>query len=114
MRFENVPPSSQELRGEVGEREGRVKELEVELLTASQKLAAGAGVHAHQLSEQAAQLDRCKVRMESQLRQLTFSRMHNFSRTELMKSNSQHFCFMLGFVLDFCLRGGGKHREAEL
>ena len=46
----------------MGEREGRVKELEVELLTASQKLAAGAGVHAHQMSEQAAQLDRCKVR----------------------------------------------------
>ena len=39
-----------------------MKELEVELLTASQKLAAGAGVHAHQMSEQAAQLDRCKVR----------------------------------------------------
>ena len=38
-----------------------MKELEVELLTASQKLAAGAGVHAQQMAEQAAQLDRCKV-----------------------------------------------------
>ena len=65
MRFENVPLWLQELRGEVGERGGRVKELEVELLTASQRLAAGAGVHAHQMSDQAAQLDRCKVRMES-------------------------------------------------
>ena len=42
-------------------RDGKVKELEVEVLTATQKLAAGAGVHAHQMSEQAAQLDRCKV-----------------------------------------------------
>lgn len=59
----SLPHSSplQELRGVVTDREGKIKELEVEVLTASQKLAAGAGVHAHQMSEQAAQLDRCKV-----------------------------------------------------
>lgn len=49
------------------ERDGKVKELEVEVLTATQKLAAGAGVHAHQMSEQAAQLDRCKVCLDFRL-----------------------------------------------
>lgn len=57
------PPSLQELRGVVTDRDDKIKELEVEVLTASQKLAAGAGVHAHQMSEQAAQLDRCKVQL---------------------------------------------------
>ena len=52
---------SQELHGEISERAARVKDLEIELLTASQKLAAGAGVHAQQMSEQADHLDRCKV-----------------------------------------------------
>ena len=55
-------PPSQELRGEVSDRAGRVKELEVELLTASQRLAAGASDHAQQMTEQAARLDKCKVR----------------------------------------------------
>ena len=55
-------PPSQELRGEVSDRAGRVKELEVELLTASQRLAAGASDHAQQMTEQATQLDKCKVR----------------------------------------------------
>ena len=57
----NSPLPPQELLGEMSQRDGRVKELEVELLTASQKLAAGAGVHAHQMAEQATQLDQCKV-----------------------------------------------------
>ena len=55
-------PPSQELRGEVSDRAGRMKELEVELLTASQRLAAGASDHAQQMTEQATQLDKCKVR----------------------------------------------------
>ena len=45
----------------MGERGRRVRELEVEVLTASEKMAAGAGIHARQMSEQATQLDQCRV-----------------------------------------------------
>ena len=38
-----------------------MRELEVEVLTASEKMAAGAGIHARQMSEQATQLDQCRV-----------------------------------------------------
>ena len=46
-------------------RERRVKELEVELLTASQRLASGASDHAQQMREQATQLDQCRVRRDT-------------------------------------------------
>lgn len=45
----------------MGEKDKRIKELELELLMSSQKLAAGASDHAHQMQDQAEQLDRCKV-----------------------------------------------------
>lgn len=43
------------------EKDKRIKELEIELLTSSQKLAAGANDHAEQMQDQADQLDKCKV-----------------------------------------------------
>ena len=48
----------------MGEKDKRIKELELELLMSSQKLAAGASNHAHQMQDQAEQLDRCKVRSD--------------------------------------------------
>ena len=43
------------------EKDKRIKELEIELLTSSQKFAAGANDHAEQMQDQADQLDKCKV-----------------------------------------------------
>ena len=54
-------PSPQELQVSVKEKDKRIKELEIELLTSSQKLAAGANDHAEQMQDQADQLDKCKV-----------------------------------------------------
>ena len=53
--------SPQELQVSAREKDKQIKELEIELLTASQKLAAGANDHAEQMQDQADQLDKCKV-----------------------------------------------------
>ena len=57
----STAPSPQELQVSVKEKDKRIKELEIELLTSSQKLAAGANDHAEQMQDQADQLDKCKV-----------------------------------------------------
>ena len=45
----------------MGGKDRRVKELELELLVSSQKMAAGASDYAAQMHDQAAEMDRCKV-----------------------------------------------------
>lgn len=61
LPFTHTHTWPQELQVTVGEKDKRIKELELELLMSSQKLAAGASDHAHQMQDQAEQLDRCKV-----------------------------------------------------
>ena len=50
-----------DLTAALKEKDIRVKELEIELLTANQKQLAGDGEHAHEMREMAEKLDQCKV-----------------------------------------------------
>ena len=50
-----------ELTAGLKERDIRIKELEIELLTANQRQLAGDGEHAQEMREMAEKLDQCKV-----------------------------------------------------
>lgn len=50
-----------ELKAAMGDKDRAIKQLEIELLTASQKLATEAGDHAQQMQDQADEMNRCKV-----------------------------------------------------
>ena len=50
-----------ELKAAVGDKDRAIKQLEIELLTASQKLAAEAGDHAQQMQDQADEINGYKV-----------------------------------------------------
>ena len=50
-----------DLTANLKERDIRVKELEIELLTANQRQLAGDGEHAQEMREMADKLDQCRV-----------------------------------------------------
>ena len=50
-----------DLTANLKEKDIRIKELEIELLTANQRQLAGDGEHAEEMREMAEKLDQCKV-----------------------------------------------------
>ena len=50
-----------DLTANLKERDIRIKELEIELLTANQQQLAGDGEHAQEMREMAEKLDQCRV-----------------------------------------------------
>ena len=53
-----------ELKANMTNKDKQIKHLEMELLSSSQKLAAGADDYAREMQEQASELDRCRERLK--------------------------------------------------
>ncbi len=48
----------------MADKDRQIQQLEIELLSSSQKLAAGAGDHAMEMQDQASELDRCRGKLK--------------------------------------------------
>ena len=64
-QLEDKEQEVDELTTNLKEKDIRMKELEIELLTANQRQLAADGEHAQEMREMAEKLDQCKVSMLS-------------------------------------------------